>query len=97
MHQDLAIIVKNISPFIFDFYSCKLICLYVVFLCFFFEGINVYNCLTSTHMQVKAVLLAIVADQDAKTYIQNMKGHRGYDGCSYCTIHGIYYMRPKFV
>ena len=56
-----------------------------------------YNCLTSTHMQVKAVLLAIVADQDAKTYIQNMKGHRGYDGCSYCTIHGIYYMRPKFV
>ena len=40
-------------------------------------------------MQVKAVLLAVIADQDAKAKIQNMKGHRGWNGCSYCLLHGI--------
>ena len=36
----------------------------------------------------KSILLCVVADQDAKCVITNVKGYRGYWGCSYCEIQG---------
>lgn len=49
---------------------------------------DTFNCVTNTIITWKAILLGVVADQDAKITIQNMKGHRGYFGCSYCDIEG---------
>ena len=37
----------------------------------------------------KSILLCVVADQDAKCVITNVKGYRGYWGCSYCEIQGM--------
>lgn len=34
--------------------------------------------------------IGVVADQEAKCKIQNMKGHHGYFGCSYCDMEGKY-------
>ena len=69
------------------------------FLCFFFvffffcelTGIpNTYNCVTKSIITWKTILLGVVADQEAKCKIQNMKGHHGYFGCSYCDMEGDY-------
>lgn len=49
-----------------------------------------YNCVTNSIITWKAILLGVVADQEAKCKIQNMKGHHGYFGCSYCEIKGDY-------
>ena len=53
-----------------------------------YKGIRTFNCLTNEMTTWKSILLCVVADQDAKCVITNVKGYRGYWGCSYCEIQG---------